>query len=98
MCYDFSKSSSMFFRIYPEFVLNGKRQFLLTCLGLHGSRPMIGSNAGSIVYMSSFIAMRVNRVPLFPERLRPLFSRFDNKNTFIQCFISEPASQTVAQY
>ena len=28
----------------------------------------------------------------------PIVSRFHNKNTFIQCFNSGPASQTVAQY
>ena len=66
--------------------------------GLHGSWPIIGSNAGSIVGDSPFIARRVNRTPLCPDLLHPLVSRFDNKNTFIQCFNSGPASQTVAQY
>ena len=46
---------------------------------------------------SSFIARRVNSVPLCPHRLHPLVSRFYNKNTFIQCFNSEPASQSVTQ-
>ena len=62
---------------------------------------MIGSNVGSIVYTSSdspFIARRVNRVPLCLDLLHPLDSRFDNKNTFIRCFNTGPASQTVAQY
>ena len=66
---------------------------------MHGSWPIIGSNVGSIVDMSGdspFIARRVNRV--CPDLLYPLVSRFDNKNTFIQCFNSGPASQTVAQY
>ena len=45
-----------------------------------------------------FIARRVNRVPLCPDLLHPLVSRFDNKNTFIICFNSGPASPTVAQY
>ena len=65
------------------------------------SRPIIGSNVGSIVYTSGdspLIAKRVNRVPLCPDLLHPLVSRFHNKNTFIQCFNSGPASQTVAQY
>ena len=69
--------------------------------GLHGSRPIIGSNIDSIVEMSGdspFIARRVNRVPLCPDLLHSLVSRFDNKNIFIQCFNSGPASQTVAQY
>ena len=69
--------------------------------GLHGSGPIIGSNVCSIVYMSGdspFIARRVNRVPLCPDPLHPLVSRFENKNTFIQCFNFGPASQTVAQY
>ena len=35
---------------------------------------------------------------LCPDLLHTLVSKFDNKNTFIQCFNSEPASQTVAQY
>ena len=68
---------------------------------MHGSWPIIGSNVGSIVDMlgdSPFIARRVNRVPLCPDLIYPLVSRFDNKNTFIQCFNSGPASQTVAQY
>ena len=67
--------------------------------GLHGSRPIIGSNIGSIVDISGdspFIAKRVNRVPLCPDLLHPLVSRFNNKNAFIQCFNSGPASQTVA--
>ena len=37
--------------------------------GLHDSRPTIGSNLGSIVYMpgySSFIARRVNRISRSP--------------------------------
>ena len=98
----------MFFRIYPGFsrslLLKGKRQILLTCkvsryylLALYGSRPIIGTNVCTMVYMSGdspFIARRANRVPLCPDRLLPLVSRFDNKNTFIQCF----NSQTVAQY
>ena len=69
--------------------------------GLHGSGPIIGSNVGSIGDMSGdspFIARRVNRVPLCPDLLQPLVSRFDNKNTFILCLNSEPASQTVEQY
>ena len=73
--------------------------------GLHGSRPIIGSNAGSIVDMSGdspFIGRRVNTVPLCPDLcpdlLHPLVSRFDNTNTFIQSFNFGPASQTVAQY
>ena len=69
--------------------------------GLPGSRPIIGSNFGSIEDMSGdfpFIARRVNKVPLCPDLLHPLVSRFDNTNTFIQCFNSGPASQTVAQY
>ena len=69
--------------------------------GLHGSRPIIGSNFGSIVDMSGespFIARRMNRVPLYPDLLHPLVYRFDNKKTFIQCFNSGPASQTVARY
>ena len=47
---------------------------------------------------SPFIARRVNRVPLCPDWLYRLVSRFNNKNTFIQCFNSGPASQTVAHY
>ena len=38
--------------------------------GLHGSRLIIGSNVGSIVYTSGyspFIARRVSRVPLCPD-------------------------------
>ena len=38
--------------------------------GLHGSRPIIGSNIGSIVDMSGdspFIARRVDSVPLCPD-------------------------------
>ena len=69
--------------------------------GLHNSRPIIGSNVGSMVDMSGdspFIARRVNRVPLYPDLLHPLVSRLDNENTFIQCFNSGPATQTVAQY
>ena len=69
--------------------------------GLHGTRPIIGSNVGSIVDMSGdppFIARRVNRMPLSPDLLPSLVSGFDNKNTVIQCFNSGPASQTVAQY
>ena len=69
--------------------------------GLHGSRSLIGSNVGSIVYTSGdspLIARKVNRVPLCPDWLHSLVSRFDNKNTFIQCFNSGPAAQTVTQY
>ena len=69
--------------------------------GLHSSRSIIGSNAGSIVYMSGdspFIARTVNRLPLCLYRLHPLVSRFHKKKIFIQCFNSGPASQTVAQY
>ena len=65
------------------------------------SRTIIGSNIGSIVGISGdspFIARRVNRVPICLDLLHPLVSRYDNKNTFIQCFNSGPASQTVAQY
>ena len=68
---------------------------------MNRSMPIIGSNVGSIVCTSGdspFIARRVNRVPLCPNLLYPLVSRFDNKNTFIQCFNFGPASQTVAQY
>ena len=70
-------------------------------IALHIISPLIGSNVGSIVDMwgdSPFIARRVNRVPLCPDLLHPLVPGFDNKNTFIQCFNSGPASQTVAQY
>ena len=71
-----------------------------TAFVLHGSRPIIGSNVCTMLYTSGdspFIARRVNRVPLCPDLLHPLVSRFNNKNTFIQCFNSGPASQTVAQ-
>ena len=49
-----------------------KRQYLLTCKvrRLHGSRPIIGSNVGSIVYTSGdspFIARRVDSLPLCPD-------------------------------
>ena len=93
--------------IWIRLLLKGKRQFLLTCrvsryylLTLHGStRPILGT----MVYMagdSPFIAWRVNRAPLCAEWLHPIVSRFHNKNrpTFVQCFNSGPASQTVAQY
>ena len=69
--------------------------------GLHSSWPIIGSNVGTMVYMagdSPFIARRVNRRPLCPDPIHPLVSRINNKNTFIQCFNSGPASQTAAQY
>ena len=41
---------------------------------------------------------RLNKAPICPHLLHPLVSRFHNKNTFIQCFNSGTASQTVAQY
>ena len=70
-CYDFSKSSIMFFRIYPEFsgslYCSAKAKDSICSLvseqilpfGLHDSRPIIGSNVGSMMYIlgdSPFIA------------------------------------------
>ena len=45
---------------------------------------MLGTNVCTMVYMSAdspFIARRVNEVPLCPDRLHPLVSRFDKKHT-----------------
>ena len=86
------------------FSKTGKRQFLLTCkvsryylLALHDRWPILGT----MVYMagdSPSIARRANRAPLCAEWLHRLVTKFHNKNTFVQCFNSGPASQTVAQY
>ena len=47
--------------------------------GLHGSRPKIWFNVGLIVDMSGDSPFIARRVPLCPDLLHPLVSRFNNK-------------------
>ena len=49
-------------------------------LALHAGMPILCTIVCTMVYMSGdspFIARRVNRVPLCPDRLHPLVSGFD---------------------